>query len=138
MTEMQKAGWFHSVVVTNHPDKEKRKPTLFNAMLRATKVPRAQHVDESVQASHNLRKAWTATQVADHLRHRKCDILQEEERSRRKPEEPSVRAAGGGTDIAGRIQQEEGDDSRSGQAYQVALERTRLLGELRAEIWRGS
>ena len=91
-----------------------------------------------MHASPNLRKAWAATEVAKHLRHGRCDILQVEERSRWRKEEPSVRAAGGGTDIPGRIQQEEGEDSRSGQAYQVALERTHRLGEPRAEIWRGS
>ena len=31
---------------------------------------RAEHVDKSMQASPNLRKAWATSQVADHFRRR--------------------------------------------------------------------
>ena len=92
---------------------------------------------DSVQASPNLRKAWSFTQVADYLRRRRIHLLHMEEAgSRWGPAVSSTRAVGGGTESAGRIQHEEDEDSRLDQAYPgraLRGNRTRQLSDSRRQ-----
>ena len=74
-------------------------------------------VGESVQASPNIRKAWSSTQVADYFRRRIFHLLQMEEAGRRSGPAGSICAVGGGTESAGRIHKEEDEDSILNQAY---------------------
>ena len=64
----------------------------------------------------------------NHLRRRRCDLLQMEEGNRCGSGRSSFHALGGSTDSAGRTQQEEDKDPISDQTYDAALRSGRTAG----------
>ena len=123
---MQDADRAFKNKVVHSPDKERANPHIwfFMAMLKATEEAlkpkigvqsprggnrgldgaRTECMGESVQASPNLRKAWSSAQVADYLRRGRSHLPQTEEAGRRGgPAGSSIGAVGGGHDSARRI-----------------------------------
>ena len=96
------------------PDEEKVEAlTTLRIDHRRGEVLRGEHVDKTMQASPNFRKAWAVAQVAGHLCSGRIHFLQMEEAPRRGGV-PPLRAVGG--DTVGRgTKQEEDKDSGLGR-----------------------
>ena len=112
------------------PDEEKVEAlTTLRIDHRRGEVLRGEHVDKTMQASPNFRKAWAVAQVAGHLCSGRIHFLQMEEAARRGGV-PPLRAVGGDIVNGGwGTTQEEGEDPGLGRAHHDTMRSGSPAGE---------